>query len=149
MATSTGPNLEQGRRAVENLMDDTCDVYAPGAQHTSTMDPVTLKYTATATRGVKIYSNGRCKIKDATNNSRGGPIADEAGKQLSVVATKVDFPLGDVPAGGFPEGCTVVCQSSRRNAFLVGNEYTVREIIGKTLQLQYTVLTDKRKLVDP
>ena len=150
MATSTGPNLEPGRIAVEKLMDDTCDVYLPATPHKQDRDPETLRVLpATASRGARIYNNGRCKVKDATNNARGAPVAQEGGQMLVVSASQVDFPLGDVPASGFPTGCTIVVRSSRRNRFLVGNEYIVREPVEKSLAVKYGVLADKRKNVDP
>lgn len=150
MATSTGPNLENGRKAVEKLMDDTCDVYLPASPHTATMDPETLALSSDAgTWGTKIYKDGRVSVKDATSNSRGGPVQPEGGQMLTVTATQLGFPLGDVPAGGFPTGCIVVVKSSRRFPFLVGNQYTVRESIEKTMAVKYAVLADKRKNVDP
>lgn len=150
MATSTGPNLENGRKAVERLMDDTCDVYLPASPHTSSMDPVTLQLSSDSVGlGSKIYNNGRCSFKDAMSNSRGGPVQPEGGQMLTITATQIGFPLGDVPAGGFPTGCIVVWRSSRRFPLGVGNQYTVREPIEKTMAVKYAVLADKRKNVDP
>lgn len=151
MATSTGPSLENGRREVEKLMDDTCDVYMPASQHKATMDPETLRLSSDVpnTLGTKIYNNGRVKVKDATSNSRGGPVQAEGGQQLTVTASQLDFPIGAVPASGFPTGCIAVIRSSRRNPFLVGNQYTIREPVEKTMAVKYGVLADKRKNVDP
>lgn len=149
MATSTGPNLENGRKAVEKLMDDTCDVYLPASPHVGTMDPETLQLNNSSGLGTKIYSDGRCSVKDATSNSRGGPVQPEGGQMLTITATMISFPIGDVPVGGFPTGCIAVVRSSRRFSFLVGNQYTIREPIEKTMAVKYAVLADKRKNVDP
>jgi hypothetical protein len=150
VATETGPDLEFGRQAVEALMDDSCDVYLPNAPHKQAMDPGTLALTPTGgLRGAKVYADGRCKVKDATSNSRGGPVHAEGSQQLAVTASQIDFPLGDVPASGFPVGSVVVMRSSRRNPFLVGNEYVIREQVEKTMAIKYGVLADKRKNVDP
>jgi len=131
---------------VEEFMTDTVQVYAPDAVHQSTVDPVTLALTYPA--ALKLY-DGVCKIKDVTTTSRGRGTGDEiGGEALLFVVTKIDFPISDVPAIGFPEGALMVCKDALRMPQLVGAEYKMRQSVLKTFAIQYTVLADRIKAVD-
>lgn len=141
-------NLEKARRKVETFMTETCDVIAPDAVHAATIDPVTLALVYPTS--TKLYSAGRCKFKDVmAQSSRGGSGATtEGGNQLLVVGTKIDFPIGDVGMG-FPEGSLIVCLSSLRMPQMVGARYLMRQSALKTFAIQYSVMADRRKQVDP
>lgn len=141
-------NLANAQRKVEEFMTETCDVYAPNAVHAGTVDPITLALTYPAS--AKLYNAGACKIKDIPTNSRGAGVGDaEGGNQLLIVVTQVDFPLADVPTTGFPEGSLIICRSSLRMPQLVGAVYLMRQPVLKTFGIQYSVLANRRKRVDP
>jgi hypothetical protein len=141
-------NLEPARHKVESFMTETCDVIAPGAVHTATVDPVTLELIYPD--AVKLYSAGACKIKDImAQSSRGGTSTSaEGGNQLLIVGTKIDFPIGEVGMG-FPEGSLIICLSSLRMPQMVGAHYLMRQPSLKTFAIQYSVMADRRKQVDP
>jgi hypothetical protein len=142
-------NLRAPKRKVESFMTETCDVYAPDAVHKLAVDPVTYQMVDTPPATLRILNNVRCKIKDQTSVSRGAPVDSEGGNQLLVVVTKIDFSLDDVPVLGLPEGALIVCTSALRMQQLVGAQYLMRQPILKTFGIQYSVLADRRKPVDP
>lgn len=127
-------------------MSETTDVFAPDSVHSAVVDPTTLQLVYPA--AALLYS-GPCKLKDITSNSRGAPATAEGGNQLLQVVTKIDYPIGQVPDGGFPEGSLIVCTSSLRMPQMVGAEYLARQSILKAFAVQYTVLADRRKRTDP
>lgn len=140
------PDLTNGRLKVEEFMTEEANVYLPTDVHTAAVDPVTLQLIVPV--AVPVYS-GKCKIKDQASVSRGTPVTSEGGNQLLVVVTKIDFPIGDVPDGGFPEGSIIVCTSSMRMPQLTGAQYQMRQSVLKTFGIQYSVLADRRRQVDP
>lgn len=141
-------NLANAQRKVEEFMTETCDVYAPVDVHAGVVDPITLALITPAAS--KLYNAGACKIKDIPTNSRGAGVGDsEGGNQLLIVVTEVDFPLADVPTSGFPEGSLIICRSSLRMPQMVGAVYQMRQSVLKTFGIQYSVLADRRKRVDP
>lgn len=140
------PDLTGPTAKVQEFMTETADVYAPDAVHQAAIDPVTLQLVLTDVQ--PLYS-GACKFKDQASVSRGAPVTAEGGNQLLVVVTKIDFPIADIPEAGFPVGSVIVCTNSLRMPQLVGAEYQMRQAILKTFAIQYTVLADRRKAVDP
>lgn len=140
------PDLTNGRLKVEEFMTEEASVYLPADVHSAVTDPITLQMVLPP--AVLVYS-GKCKIKDQASVSRGTPVTSEGGNQLLVVVTKIDFPIGDVPEGGFPEGSVIVCTSAQRMPQLVGAQYQLRQSVLKTFGIQYSVLADRRKQVDP
>lgn len=142
-------NLGAAKSKVESFMTETCDVYVPEAVHAAVMDPVTLKLASTPAATLRMLTDVRCKIKDVTSVSRGAPIDVEGGNQLQVVVTKIDFSLDDVPETGIPEGSLIVCTGALRMPQLVGAQYLMRQPVLKTFGIQYSVLADRRKQVDP
>lgn len=141
-------NLDNARRKVESFMTEEAQVYAPDAIHRAAVDPLTLALTFPTS--AKLY-DGVCKIKDITSQSSrgGGATTGEGGQALLVVGTKIDFPIGDVPDAGFPEGALIVCTSALRMPQLVGAQYRARQAVLKTFGIQYSVMADRRKAVDP
>jgi hypothetical protein len=140
-------DLSNATRKVEEFMTETVQVYAPDAVHQSTVDPVTLALTYPAS--LKLY-DGACKLKDVTTTSRGRGTGDSIGGELVLmVVTKIDFPIGDVPDAGFPEGAIITCTDALRMPQLVGAEYKMRQSVLKTFGIQYTILADRIKPVDP
>lgn len=142
-------NLRAPKRKVESFMTETCDVYKPAAVHELVIDPVTLELVEALPATLRILADVRCKIKDQTSVSRGAPVDSEGGNQLLVVVTKIDFSLDDVPVLGLPEGALIVCKSALRMPQLVGEQYLMRQPVLKTFGIQYSVLADRRKQVDP
>lgn len=142
-------NLRTPKRKVESFMTEVCDVYAPAAVHSMLTDPVTLELIEGLPAALRILQNVRCKIKDQTSVSRGAAVSAEGGNQLLVVVTKIDFSLDDVPVLGLPEGAVIVCTGALRMPQLVGAQYLMRQPVLKTFGIQYSVLADRRKQVDP
>lgn len=141
-------DLSGPRRKVESFMTETCDVWPPEDVHNYVIDPVTLELVLPPS--LRLYTDGACKAKDFTTISRGRGVGDsEGGVQLLVVSTKIDFPIGDVPDVGFPEGSLIKLKTSLRMPQLVGAVFVMRQSILKTFAIQYTVLADRRKQVDP
>lgn len=141
-------NLENARRKVESFMTETVQVYTPESV-------ALLPYDAT-TGGLdllpaanKLY-DGAAKLKDITTQSSrgGGSGTTEGGLALLIVGTKIDFPIGDVPDGGFPAGSLIVCTGSLRMPQMIGAQYLLRQDTLKTFAVQYSVLADRRKAVD-
>lgn len=141
-------NLAGATRKVESFMTETCDIWPPENVHQYALDPVTHELIKPPS--LRLYADGKCKAKDFTTMSRGRGVGDsEAGNQLLIVPVKIDFPIGDVPDAGFPEGALIVFKSSLRMPQLVGVTYVLRQSILKTFAIQYSVLADRRKQVDP
>lgn len=141
-------NLEGARRKIETFMTETARVYLPGA--------VDLLPYNSATGGLDLLVgltplyDGAVKIKDITTQSSrgGGSGTTEGGLALLIVGTKIDFPIGDVPDEGFPEGALIVCTDALRMPQLIGAQYLLRQTTLKTFGIQYSVLADRRKAVD-
>lgn len=142
-------DLSGPRKKVESFMTETADVFAPADVHSGVIDPVTLKLVFPD--ATKLGDAVSCKIKDImAQSSRGGSGATtEGGNQLLIVGTKIDFAIGDVPEAGYPEGSLIVCLSSLRLPQMVGSVYQMRQSALKTFAIQYSVMTDRRKRVDP
>lgn len=128
-------------------MTETAQVFAPDAVHQAVVNPVTLALEFPA--AAKLY-DGPAKFKDITTQSArgGGSGTTEGDLALLVVGTKIDFPVNDVPDGGFPEGSLIVCTDALRMPQLVGARYILRQTTLKTFGIQYSVLADRRKAVD-
>jgi hypothetical protein len=141
-------NLENARRKVESFMTESARVYTPAS--------VDLLPYDTASGGLELLPStnllydGAAKFRDIVSRSaRGGGLGPaEGGLALLVVGTKIDFPIGDVPDAGFPEGCLIVCTDSLRMTQMVGAQYLIRESALKTFAVQYTVMAERRKAVD-
>lgn len=140
-------DLSGAAAKVNSFMTETVTVYAPDAVHSGIVDPVTLKLPVPAS--AKLY-DGICKLKDVTTTSRGRGTGDSIGDQpLLFVVCKIDFPTDDVPGSGFPEGSIITCTSSLRLPQMIGARYKMRQSVLKTFAIQYTVLADRMKAVDP
>jgi hypothetical protein len=140
-------DLSGATAKVEEFMTETVQVYAPAAVHSATVDPDTLALVYPA--ALKLY-DGACKIKDVTTTSRGRGTGDAiGGEQVLIVVTKIDFPISQVPDGGFPEGSLITCTDALRMPQLVGASYQMRQSVLKTFGIQYSVLADRIKPVDP
>ena len=141
-------DLEGPRRKVESFMTETARVYPPEAVDLLPYDSATGGLNLLAAVGV-LY-DGPCKLKDITSQSSrgGGSGTTEGGLSLLVVGTKIDFPLSEVPDGGFPEGALIICTDALRMPQLVGAQYLLRQSTLKTFGIQYSVLADRRKAVD-
>lgn len=142
-------SLENARRKVETFMTENAVVYAPSVIRS-------LPYAQTAGSLVipasapKLY-DGPAKFKDMVRRSGGGGSGGgttEGGLSLAVIGTKIDFPVNDVPEGGFPEGSLIVCTDALRMPQLIGAQYVVHESDLKTFGIQYTVIADRRRAVD-
>ena len=141
------PDLSGAKRKVESFMTETADLYLPAAVHSKTLD-ANLKLLPVES-GTPWLPGLACKLKDQTSTARGSATSTEGGNQLLVVVTKVDFSLDDIPDEGIPEGTLIICRSSLRMPQLVGAVYVVRQPVLKTFGIQYSVLADRRKSVDP
>jgi hypothetical protein len=140
-------NLLGATRKVESFMTETCDVWPPEDVHSYITDPITLELVLPP--AIRLYTDGACKAKDFTTMSRGRGVGDsEGGNDLLIVGAKIDFPIGDVPDAGFPEGSLIKMKSSLRMPQLVGVVFVLRQSILKTFAIQYSVLADRRKQVD-
>lgn len=142
-------NLENARRKVESFMQtESAQVYTPESVALLPYDNTTggLDLLPAAN---KLY-DGVAKFKDITTQSSrgGGSGTTEGGLALLIVGTKIDFPIGDVPDGGFPSGSLIVCTGSLRLPQMVGAQYLLRQDTLKTFAVQYSVLADRRKAVD-
>lgn len=141
-------NLEGPRRKVESFMTETVRVYSPAAVDLLPYDQVTGGLEVLA--GVTALYDGAAKLKDITSQSSrgGGSGTTEGSLALLIVGTKVDFPVGDVPDGGFPVGSLIICTDALRMPQLIGAQYILRQDTLKTFGIQYSVLADRRKAVD-
>lgn len=132
MATSTGPNIESGRRAVEALMDDTAMVLVePTDPRTWPMDPITGQLTPPADT---VVYDGRAKLKPDTQ----GRIPVEEGVLTYATA---DYTFG-APIHECPEllpGMRILMTSSRRDPGLPGQIFEVVQPIFGTLAVQRKV----------
>lgn len=145
-------NLENARRKVESFMEtESAVVYTPATVDLLPYDTTTgvLEILDSIPAVNKLY-DGVAKFKDiTTQSSRGGGSGTAEGSlALLIVGTKIDFPIGDVPDGGFPEGALIVCTGTQRMPQLLGAQYLLRQATLKTFAIQYSVLADRRKAVD-
>lgn len=139
MATSNGPDLSAGERAVEALMDDTVrasDVVDPSGW---VLDE-NLRYVPPP--GTVVY-DGKAKLKSL--GVTGGSVVTEGGQQLGVDGYKLDLPLS---APELAEGQTVVLTSSRRMPQAAGDLFVVKAPIVKTLAVQASYLVERRTRVE-
>lgn len=145
-------NLENARRKVESFMaTESAVVYTPGTVDLLPYDTTTGVLDILPTiPTVNLLYDGVAKFRDiTTQSSRGGGSGTAEGNlALLIVGTKIDFPIGDVPDGGFPEGSLVVCTGTQRMPQLLGAQYLIRQATLKTFAIQYSVLADRRKAVD-
>lgn len=141
-------NLEGPRRKVESFMTETVKVYDPSAVDLLPYNQFTGGLDVLA--GITALYDGVAKLKDITTQSSrgGGSGTTEGGLALLIVGTKIDFPLGDVPDGGFPNGALVICTDALRMPQMIGAQYLLRQDTLKTFGIQYSVLADRRKAVD-
>lgn len=142
-------NLENARRKVESFMaTESARVYTPGSVDLLPLDSATggLKLLPAA----NLLYDGVAKFRDMMSRSAhgGGAGTNEGGLALLVVGTKIDFPIGDVPDTGFPEGALIVCTGALRLPQMIGAQYLLRETMLKTFAVQYSVMADRRKAVD-
>lgn len=141
-------NLAGPQRKVESFMTETVQVYPPEAVRLLPIDTFTGGLELLSSAG-KLY-DGAAKLKDITSQSSrgGGSGTAEGGLALLVVGTKIDFPIGEVPDGGFPMGALVVCTDALRMPQMIGAQYLIRQETLKTFGIQFSVLADRRKAVD-
>lgn len=142
-------NLENARRKVESFMEtESAVVYTPDAVDLMPYNQTTGGLVLPV-GGTKLY-DGIAKFKDMTGQASrgGGSGTTEGGLALLIVGTKIDFPIGDVPDSGFPEGALVICTGSERLPQMVGAQYIIRQATLKTFSIQYSVIADRRKAVD-
>lgn len=145
-------NLENARRKVESFMEtESAQVYTPGTVDLLPYDTGTgvLEILSGLPPANKLY-DGPAKFKDITaQSSRGGASGTtEGGLALLVLGTKIDFPIGEVPEGGFPEGSLIICTGTQRMPQMLGAQYLIRQATLKTFAIQYSVMADRRKAVD-
>lgn len=156
MASTTGPDLTDGRLAVEALMDDSCIIYDTTDEGevfdrvsgTVVVDLGEILYDASSVDadGNSLAdaegTGGKCKtkpsIQDLTPSQAGVPTGDLEVYRFYTVG----IPVGAPP---IPNGATVVMQTARRDPRLVGLVMTVREAIVGTFALQQRMLVEVRE----
>lgn len=145
MASTTGPKLDAGRRAVERLMDDACVITRPPLDGTGTLNTQTgnvetasdtMIYNAASTGedGRSLadadVQGGMCMVssfgeRQPSWRSEGGAIVLNENMALKI---PVDAPL-------VKKGDEVWITSSRRDPQLVNNRYRIEAIVEKTFAI--------------
>jgi hypothetical protein len=127
--STTGPDLEAGRLAVEALFDDECIIRRdPGGDLDDTLDLSTGQLTRPVGHPKVIYT-GRCKVtkqQAQTRNLAEGGRAIAAGVYSGGIP--VDSPMPKT-------GDTLTVTSSRRDPSLVKQEFRVGEVYVSTFAI--------------
>lgn len=156
MASTTGPDLTTAVIKVEELMDDSCVIYATsdaGEVFNSSTGEVEVDlgdviYDASSVSTVDGESladdeatGGRCKVSPSIQDLTPSQTGEQTGTlelfRFYKFAVPIDAPL-------IPIGATVVVQSSRRDPRLVGAQLRVRELIRSTFAVQQKMLIEMR-----
>lgn len=155
VATTHGPDLEAGRLAIENLMDDTCEVWRdPTSSEDAVLDPETGALVTTGL--IRIYPTDAMVALTPTMDTDGGPCqVKSVGLGFSVTRTTVQggdpetyhlfnfkFPINDAPL--FMEGDSIIVKSSRRDPTLPTTPFVVREATMSSFAVSRKVLTERR-----
>lgn len=128
MSTTTGPNLDAAKRAVERLMDDTCTIRRPRADADRVLDRGTGEVTAPSRPP---YYDGPCMVKAV-----GSPGENYAGGNEKVyLRYEVTIPLTDNIANEPEPGDIVDVTTSRRDFGLVGLRLRVMSAEFKTFAI--------------
>jgi hypothetical protein len=124
MATSTGPNLEPARRAVEKLMDDTCRITSDRqGSGDDALDQETGQIVRPADDDEPVYE-GKALFSAISGTGRNG------GQAFAIVNYNLAIPLS---APELTRGMRVEWTSARRDGRAVGEVFYVEYPIYKTM----------------
>lgn len=136
LAGDTGPDLSFAQEAVEELMDDRCQImFDPEGSTDDTFDPATLLVVPTEPDDLYIYQ-GRCTLKAAptyTEGLHGGQEVQQRDYVLKLPLAAPEIPIGAV----------VTMTAARRDPQLVGQRFSVTDRATGTFSVSRKISLDR------
>lgn len=143
MATSNGPDLSPAKAAVERLMDDTCTITRnPDGLADAELDQDTMELVDPAGLTTVYGPNKKCSVSAPGGIGIGDATREQGGEQFVLRVYQVTIPLESAEV---LKGDKVRIVSSRRDRLLVGQEFTVRDIVYGSMSVSRKLICEARR----